>query len=144
VATNRNLEEAVARGEFRADLYYRLNVFDIRLPPLRERPEDILPLAARFLHEFGAAAAELSPGAATELLRHDWPGNVRELRNAIERATIVSDGPLIKAEQLSLTAWPYAQRLPNTDLGVLERQAIEQVMRETGGNKVRAARQLGI
>ena len=143
-ATNRNLEDAVARGEFRADLYYRLNVFDIRIPPLRERPDDLLPLASGFLREFCGPAAELTPGATEALRRHDWPGNVRELRNVLERAAIVSDGGHIDAEHLSLRAGPDAPPLPSTDLDVLERQAIEQAMRETGGNKMRAARQLGI
>src|SRR5262245_17439802 len=99
-ATNRNLEDAVADGEFRADLYYRLNVFDIRIPPLRERRDDILPLAAGFLREFCGAAAELTPRAAEELRRHDWPGNVRELRNVLERASIVCGGSFIDVEHL--------------------------------------------
>jgi transcriptional regulator with PAS, ATPase and Fis domain len=143
-ATNRNLEEAVAGGEFRADLYYRLNVFDIRIPPLRERRDDVLPLAAGFLREFGDGAAELTPPAAQALQRYDWPGNVRELRNVLERAAIVCDGRFIDAEHLSLSATPEALRLRSTDLGALERQAVEQAMRDTGGNKVRAAKQLGI
>src|SRR6185295_4339263 len=83
-ATNKTLDDAVARGEFRADLYYRLNVFDIHLPPLRERCDDILPLAAGFLRELTAASAELTPAAMEALCRHQWPGNVRELRNALE------------------------------------------------------------
>src|SRR5215475_1163192 len=87
-ATNRDLHEAVASNQFRADLYYRLNVFDIQLPPLRERRDDILPLAQRFLNEFGhdaADAPQLMPDAIAALLYHKWPGNVRELRNVIER-----------------------------------------------------------
>src|SRR5262249_7033525 len=92
-ATNRNLNEAVASGEFRADLYYRLNVFDIHIPPLRERRDDILPLADSFLREFAGTAVELTPEAMEALRHHQWPGNVRELRNVIERALIVCDGP---------------------------------------------------
>ena len=97
-ATNRDLEAALARGEFREDLYYRLRVFEIRLPPLRERREDILPLAEAFLEELGAAvgrpAAGISREAREALLAYAWPGNVRELRNALERATILCDGGL--------------------------------------------------
>jgi two-component system NtrC family response regulator len=142
-ATNRNLHEAVERGEFRADLYYRLNVFDIRIPPLRERRDDIPLLAASFLREFSGDVALTTP-AMEALCRHDWPGNVRELRNVLERAAIVSDGPFIDAEHLSLTIRGDVPPLNSTDLGVLERQAIEQALRETGGNKVKAAKQLGI
>jgi len=142
-ATNRNLHEAVERGEFRADLYYRLNVFDIRLPPLRERRDDIPLLAASFLREFRGDIALTTP-AMEALCRHDWPGNVRELRNVLERAAIVSDGPFIDAEHLSLSIRGDVPPLSSTDLGVLERQAIEQALRETSGNKVKAAKQLGI
>jgi two-component system NtrC family response regulator len=142
-ATNRDLYDAVERGQFRADLYYRVNVFDIHLPPLRERRNDILLMAASFLREFGATAT-LTPAAMEALRRHDWPGNVRELRNVLERAAIMCDGPFIDAEHLSLSTRGDVPPLSSTDLGVLERQAIEQVMRETSGNKVRAAKQLGI
>ena len=93
-----------ARGRFRADLYYRLNVFDIRLPPLRERRDDILMLAAGFLRELAGAAAELTPEAIAALYRHEWPGNVRELRNVLERAVIMCDGAVIDAAHLSLRA----------------------------------------
>ena len=143
-ATNRNLHEAVERGQFRADLYYRLNVFDIRIPPLRERRDDIPLLAASFLREFAGATTELTPAAIESLCRYDWPGNVRELRNVLERAAIVCDGPFIDAEHLSLSIDAAVAPLISTDLGVLERQAIEQALREVRGNKVRAARQLGI
>jgi transcriptional regulator with PAS, ATPase and Fis domain len=143
-ATNRNLHEAVERGHFRADLYYRLNVFDIRIPPLRERRDDIPLLAASFLREFCGAAAELTPAAMEALCRHDWPGNVRELRNVLERAAIVCEEPFIDAEHLALSVGKAVPSLSSTDLGVLERQAIEQALREVRGNKVRAARQLGI
>jgi len=143
-ATNRNLHEAVERGEFRVDLYYRLNVFDIRIPPLRERREDIRLLAASFLREFCGAAVELTPAALAALCRHDWPGNVRELRNVVERAAIMCEGPRIDVEHLSLSVKEDVPPLSSTDLGVLERQAIEQALREVRGNKVRAAKQLGI
>jgi transcriptional regulator with PAS, ATPase and Fis domain len=143
-ATNRNLDDAVACGEFRADLYYRLNVFDIRVPPLRERPDDILPLAAGFLREFAGAATELTPDAMEALRRHEWPGNVRELRNVLERALIMCDGPVIDAEHLRLRAKKDVPLSSITDLGILEKQAIERAMRDANGNKVRAAKQLGI
>src|SRR5262245_4583708 len=122
-ATNRDLYDAVERGHFRADLYYRVNVFDIRLPPLRERRNVIQLMAVSFLREFGATAT-LTPAAMAALCRHDWPGNVRELRNVLERAAIVCDGPVIDAEHLSLSTRADVPPLNSTDLAVLERQAI--------------------
>ena len=143
-ATNRNLDDAVAQGEFRADLYYRLNVFDIHIPPLRERRDDILPLAAGFLREFAGATAELTPAAIEALRGHDWPGNVRELRNVLERALIMCDGPFIDAEDLSLRAPKDVPLSRITDLETLERKVVERAMRDADGNKVKAAKQLGI
>ncbi len=143
-ATNRDLDDAVAQGDFRADLYYRLNVFDIHIPPLRERPDDILPLAADFLRELTGATVELTREAMQALRRHDWPGNVRELRNVLERALIMCDGRCIEAEHLSLRARKDVPLSSSTDLGTLEKKAIERAMRAADGNKVRAARQLGI
>jgi transcriptional regulator with PAS, ATPase and Fis domain len=147
VATNRDLQDAVARGQFRADLYYRVNVFDIRIPPLRDRRDDIPPLAATFLSEFGQASngrpAELMPDAMDALLKHEWPGNVRELRNVLERATILCEGDAIRPEDLSL--FPSSpQAADSTNLDVIERQTIERVLREVDGNKLRASRKLGI
>jgi two-component system response regulator FlrC len=143
-ASNRDLDEAVATGNFRTDLYYRLNVFEIRLPPLRERPDDILPLAAGFLRELTDGTMELTSAAGEALRRHAWPGNVRELRNVLERAVIMSDGRFIETEHLSLRATKAVPLSNSTDLGTLEKTAIERAMREAAGNKVRAARQLGI
>jgi len=148
-ATNRDLLEAVARGQCRLDLYYRLNVFDIRIPPLRERREDIVILARAFLQErarsTGGARVELTAAATDTLLRHEWLGNVRELHNALERATIVCEDGLIRAQDLSLAPPPIVSvRVDNTELNVVERQAIERAMRSVSGNKARAARQLGI
>jgi transcriptional regulator with PAS, ATPase and Fis domain len=143
-ATNRHLDDAVADGAFREDLYYRLNVFDIRLPPLRERRDDILLLAAGFLRELGGDRTELTPLAMDALCRHDWPGNVRELRNVLERALIICDGPAIDAEHLCLRTRKDVPLSTITDLGVLEKRAIERAMRDADGNKVRAAKQLGI
>jgi transcriptional regulator with PAS, ATPase and Fis domain len=147
-ATNRDLHQAVAQGHFRVDLYYRLNVFDIRIPPLRERPEDIVMLAQLFLRQIGRstgrARAELTPAATEALLRHGWPGNVRELHNALERATIVCENELIRPEDLSLAAPRMPIIADPADLNGIERQAVERAMRDVGGNKARAARQLGI
>ncbi len=106
-ATNRDLKDAIRRGAFREDLYYRLHVFEIALPPLRERVEDILPLTERFLEDIGRVIGRSSPGVSKEalerLLSYPWPGNVRELRNAIERALILCEGGLIAAEHLPIS-----------------------------------------
>jgi transcriptional regulator with PAS, ATPase and Fis domain len=145
-ATNRNLREAVAKGQFRADLYYRLNVFDITIPPLRQRVDDIPALVAAFLREFDHTAGrtfEVTQEAMHALLRHDWPGNVRELRNVIERATIICEGGVIRPGDLAL--WSTGETVvDSTDLDVIERRTIERVMRETHGNKVHASRKLGL
>ena len=143
-ATNRDLASAVAQGKFREDLYYRINVFDIRIPPLRERREDILLLADTFLESVirlnGIEQTELSPEAKTALVSHGWPGNVRELRNVIERAAIVCDDGMIQPVDLSLRG-----SVPDTSqLNDIERSAIERVLNEVTGNKLRAARKLGI
>jgi transcriptional regulator with PAS, ATPase and Fis domain len=143
-ATNRHLDDAVAQGEFRADLYYRLNVFDIHIPPLRERRDDILPLATSFLREFAGAPPELTLDAIEALRRHGWPGNVRELRNVLERALIMCDGPFIEAAHLCLRARTDVPLSSITDLETLEKRAVERAMRDADGNKVRAAKQLGI
>jgi transcriptional regulator with PAS, ATPase and Fis domain len=151
-ASNRNLREAVAQGHFRADLYYRLNVVDIQIPPLRQRLEDIPELVTGFLREFGHTTdrlIEMTPDAMVALLQYDWPGNVRELRNVIERASIVCDDGLIRPGDLSL--WspstapaPAPTPVDSSHLEVIERHTIERVMRETHGNKVRASRRLGL
>lgn len=145
-ATNRDLRGAVAKGQFRADLYYRLSVFDIVIPPLRARRDDIPLLAASFLSEFshaGGRPVELTPDAMQALVSYDWPGNVRELRNVIERATILCDEGTVTARDLLLRPME-AVVSDTTNLDVLERRAIEQALEEVRGNKVRAARRLGI
>ena len=145
-ATNRDLREAVADGRFRADLYYRLNVFDICIPPLRQRLEDIPALAAGFLQEFDHTQGhrvEITSAAMAALLRHDWPGNVRELRNVLERATILCEEGTIRPGDLSLCSVPLAP-VASTELDMLERRTIERVMGETNGNKMQASRKLGI
>jgi len=107
-ATNRDLRKAVERGDLRADLFYRLGVFDIQIPPLRERRADIVPLSETFLQEigrsFGRPPAGLTRDARQALLQYDWPGNVRELRNVLERATILCEGAFIETTHLTLTA----------------------------------------
>ncbi len=145
-ATNRDLRDAVAQRQFRADLYYRLNVFDIHLPPLRQRREDIPALVAGFLSEFDYTAGsrvEITTEAMNALSRHDWPGNVRELRNVVERATIMCEDGRIRLEDLSLRSAVPVQ-VDATDLDAIERRTIERAMRETNGNKVHASRKLGI
>ena len=148
-ATNRDLRKAVERGDFREDLFYRLQVFDIRIAPLRERPADILPLSESFLHElatsFGRPPAGLTKDARAALLQHTWPGNVRELRNALERAAILAEGGLIHAEHLGLhIAVKPAAQSASTDLGTVERETIVHVLRETRWNKSKAAKRLGL
>ena len=147
-ATNRDLRKAVDRGAFREDLYYRLHIFDIRLPPLRERPSDIPLLADVFLQDigrsFGRPPAGLTRDAKDALLHYGWPGNVRELRNALERAVILAEGGLITAGHLSLRSDEPVASSTSTDLGVVERDTIARVLQETRGNKSKAADRLGL
>ena len=147
-ASNRDLRKAVERGDFREDLYYRVQVFEMHIPPLRERREDILVLSDAFLQDLGKSVGRPSAGltkdAKTALLQYEWPGNVRELRNVLERAVIVSEGALITAQHLSLQPIQRLQPSATSDLNVVERQTIEQVMRETHWNKTKAARRLGL
>ena len=147
-ATNRDLRKAVERGDFREDLFYRLGVFDIQIPPLRERPSDILPLSETFLQDigrsFGRPAAGLTREARQALLQYEWPGNVRELRNVLERAAILSEGALIDTSHLRLESGARSVRNDTTDLGVVERTTIAKVLQECRGNKTRAARRLGL
>jgi DNA-binding NtrC family response regulator len=146
-ASNRDLREAVQQGTFRRDLYYRLQVFDISLPPLRDRPGDIPLLVEAFLRDLsrtlGRGALRLTPAAIERLLVHPWPGNVRELHNALERAAILADGESIGVEHLSLDV-PVTTVDPGADLGAAARRTIERVLQETDWNKAKAARRLGI
>ncbi len=148
-ATNHDLGEAVQCGTFREDLLYRLHVFDVHLPPLRERLTDIPPLADYFLAEvadaMGAAPARLTDEARDLLLAYQWPGNIRELRNVLESAAILSDNGVIRSSHLSLhaPAAPAAPAMPR-DLVSIERQMIESTLRRTSGNKSKAARVLGL
>ncbi len=152
-ATNRDLHAALGRGELREDLYYRLHVFAICLPPLRERPEDIPALVEHFITALGPAvlgrpAAGISREAHERLLAHSWPGNVRELRNAVERALILSDGEMIMPEHLPAQPEtpPEAEAAPreNLDLETTERDLVERALRHAGQNKAKAARLLGL
>jgi two-component system NtrC family response regulator len=146
-ASNRVLREAVERGAFREDLFYRLQVFDIQLPPLRERTSDVPLLAGQFLDELGQSmdrpAASLSEQAREALTAYSWPGNVRELRNVLERAAILSDEGVIEPRHLSLQPKTPSVVSPN-DLNAIARQTIENVLRQTDGNKSKAARRLGL
>src|SRR6185436_5193426 len=114
-ASNRNLEEEVRTGRFREDLFYRLNVVELNVPPLRERHEDILPLANLFLTELTKGRAKLSQSAANALEHYSWPGNVRELRNAMERAALVSRSELILPEHLPSRVAAAAAVAPTTE-----------------------------
>jgi transcriptional regulator with GAF, ATPase, and Fis domain len=155
-ATNRDLARAAGEGGFRPDLYYRLNVFHVHLPPLRERGEDVLLLASRFLRELGPRIIGGEPGLSREarelLLAYPWPGNIRELANAIERALIVSEGELLSAAHFGL-AWPPpqgaarqipAQEASTGSLAEVEKQAILGALDRAKGNKSQAAAALGI
>jgi DNA-binding NtrC family response regulator len=148
-ATNRDLRDAVARGAFREDLYYRLQVFDITMPPLRERTRDIPLLADSFLQEIGRALgrppAGLTPEARELIMKYAWPGNVRELRNVLERAAILCETGPITPAHLALHGAPLTPAMAaTTDLRTAERQAIEKALRETDGNKAKTARRLGL
>jgi DNA-binding NtrC family response regulator len=147
-ATNRNLRKAVEAGEFREDLYYRLGVFDIQIPPLRLRPGDIVPLSEAFLEDLGKTLGRAHLGLTREarraLLRHEWPGNVRELRNVLERASIVCEGSIIDVDHLALQPGDKPVRTDSTDLGVVERTMIVKMLQECRGNKTKAARRLGL
>jgi Nif-specific regulatory protein len=162
-ATNRDLRTAIQRGTFREDLYYRLNVFAVHLPPLRQRRDDILPLSEAFLGEIakslGRPPAGISREARDQLLAYDWPGNVRELRNTLERAAILCEGGLVTAEHLTFSApvEPLApagataiqapmrvSAIETTDLRILERTTIQRALEEARYNKSQAARSLGL
>lgn len=154
-ATNRDLEAEIENGRFRADLFYRLAVFRVHLPPLRDRRQDIGPLALHFIAFFSRKLNKRIEGCTPECLQHlethAWKGNIRELRNVIERALILSDGPRIDVQDLpfdlqrndTLPASPAAQ-LSAFSLAAAEHLHIQKVLLHTGGNKTEAARLLGI
>jgi DNA-binding NtrC family response regulator len=151
-STNRQIQEAIRSGKLREDLYYRICTITVALPPLRDRREDILPLANTFLQRFAAQAGRVFQGfsadAITMLQNYDWPGNVRQLQNEIQRAVLMSPGPLIRVEDLSIGS---EVEIKVTEAGenlplikAMERNAIIQVLKETNGNKLQAAKRLGI
>jgi transcriptional regulator with PAS, ATPase and Fis domain len=146
-ASNRDLRQAVEQGKFREDLFYRLQVFDIALPPLRQRITDVPLLAEQFLEELsqamGRPPARLADEARDALLAYRWPGNVRELRNVLERAAILSDEGVITRRDLSLQMQTTSGAVA-TDLAVMECQTIENVLRQTHWNKSKAAKELGL
>lgn len=148
-ATNRNLAEAVENGRFRDDLYYRINVVEVAVPPLRDRRDDILPLARRFGQSASSAPTRFSPQATQCLLAYSWPGNVRELRNAVQRAALLCRGDVVLPEHLppkvaALAAAPEADLPAEGRLSQVERATILATLEECGGNRTQAARKLGI
>ena len=164
-ATNRDLEALVREGRFREDLYFRLAVFPIRIPPLRERPDDLVPLVEHFLLKFSGELARkdlaFSPEALERIREYHWPGNVRELENSIERAVILCDAEIIEPHHLhiprGLTTDHLAFQRPlvgdldgtladvsDRSLKLAQRLKISQALQESGGNKAAAARILGV
>jgi DNA-binding NtrC family response regulator len=151
-ATNRKPEEAIKDGKLREDLYYRISAISVHLPALRDRREDIMPLANAFLKRFAAQANRPISGytqsAVDRLTAFDWPGNVRQLQNEIQRAVLLSEGDYVDASDLSVTrAKPEGAEAQDTNFTLLEgveRNAIIQMLKDTGGNKLEAAKRLGI
>jgi len=148
-ATNRDLTEAVRAGQFRDDLYYRINVVELAVPPLCERSEDVLPLARQFSNEFAGGPVRLSPQATQCLLAYRWPGNVRELCNAIQRACLLCRGDVILPEHLPPKIAALASSPSETTplvgrLSRVERATILATLEECGGNRTQAAKKLGI
>ncbi|HTD67138.1 MAG TPA: sigma-54 dependent transcriptional regulator [Candidatus Limnocylindria bacterium] len=151
-ATNRVPEEAIKDGKMREDLFYRISAISIFLPPLRERREDIVPLASAFLKRFAAQANRVMTGfspAAGELLRRfDWPGNVRQLQNEVQRAVLMAEGNVIEESDLAITVFqaPTEQAAASnlTLMEAMERNTIAQMLKDTRGNKLETAKRLGI
>jgi two-component system response regulator HydG len=152
-ATNRDLENMVRQGRFRDDLYYRLNVFPLVLPPLRERLEDLAPLVDCFLKRFREKnqrqVTSMAPAALEILRRYPWPGNIRELENVIERGVIVCQGKVLLPEDLPPAlqqrgSWPGADEETEPDLPELERQLISRTLEKVAGQRQQAAEILGI
>jgi DNA-binding NtrC family response regulator len=150
-ATNRPVEEALGEGKLREDLFYRISAITIHLPPVRERREDILPLARAFLKLFAAQAdrslSEFTPAAAECLRRYDWPGNVRQLQNEVQRAVLMCDAAEIDTHDLSIGDFAVVEPQEDQNLTLLEameRTKIVEVLRDTNGNKLETAKRLGI
>jgi transcriptional regulator with GAF, ATPase, and Fis domain len=148
-ATNRNLEDEVRTGRFREDLYYRLHVVTIDLPPLRERGDDITVLARWFLQryaeEFESRARGYAPGALTALRRYSWPGNIRELENRVKKAAVLADGPLVTGEDLDLGQEALASTLPLADaIEAFRKRYISETLARNGGNRTKTAKDLDV
>jgi transcriptional regulator with PAS, ATPase and Fis domain len=151
-STNLEVEVAIRAGKLREDLYYRISTMTLNLPALRERPDDIIPLANSFLKRFAAQAGRtitgFTPAAAEKLRAFDWPGNVRQLQNEIQRAVLMSDGTIIDVGDLSIQQVPAGpedeEAASLTLLEGMERQTIMQMLKETNGNKLETAKRLGI
>lgn len=147
-ATNRDLEAAVKDGSFREDLYYRLNVFTVSIPPLRERRSDIPALAQHFIQKYAAAMnkemLEISPEAMDLLVQYNWPGNVRELENVIERAMVLAHPPAIRAEDIPFQLADGRNSPLDDSLQAMERAHVETILHRTGWNITRAAEILNI
>jgi DNA-binding NtrC family response regulator len=146
-ATNVDLRQAMASGRFREDLFFRLNVIELAVPPLKDRPEDLLPLAESFLRASAAgsgAPRTLTPEARAALVAHEWPGNVRELMNRVQRATLVAPTPQIGPDDLGLAAQAELRRAGAGGADEGERDALERLLMECGGSVSRAAARLGI
>jgi DNA-binding NtrC family response regulator len=148
-ATNRPTDEAIKAGKLREDLFYRISAISVHLAPLRDRREDILPLATAFLKRFDAQAGRNIVGfsdAAREALRaFDWPGNVRQLQNQIQRAVLMCEGNTVEEKDLSIMATPHSKENPDlTLMEAMERNTILQMLKDTNGNKLETAKRLGI
>ena len=151
-ATNKDLAKMVAEGTFREDLYYRLNVIDIRMPALKDHREDIAPLVDRFIGDFsqrnGGSVTGIAPDALKVLEEYQWPGNVRQLRNAIEKMCVLASGETLTVDDVprEIANPPPAQGAPREGetLADTEKDTILRILDECGGNKSRAAEKLGI
>ncbi len=147
-ATNRPLELAIDEGKFRPDLYYRLNIFRIEVPALRDRREDIPSMVDHFVRKFSLAMnkriTRVAPNAMVRLQKHDWPGNVRELENAVERAMVVAQEPELREQDFSLDLTTAAAGPAGRSLDEIEKAHILRVLEECNGNQTRAAEVLGV
>ncbi len=148
-ATNRDLEAEIVAGKFREDLFYRLNVMEIHIPPLRERPEDIIPLATHFIGQFSRQKSRFSATVTTCLMNYRWPGNVRELRNAMERAALLSRGEIVLPEHLPARIVSQVEAAPVVSgdaqqLEQIEREAILRTLRKNNYNRTETAKELAI
>jgi transcriptional regulator with PAS, ATPase and Fis domain len=149
--TNRDLDQEVAEGNFRTDLYYRLNAMPLKMPPLRTRLEDIPPLVDYFIERYGDQGSQkvsaIAPQALQELLAHTWPGNIRQLRNVVYHACVMAQGACIQVGDLPELREPVSEIMPAGTpytLAEMERQAILKTLRAVGGNKTAAAQRLGV